>query len=95
LPSEAPWAEAVYHLFPVLSEQRDELLAFLKEQGIGVLIHYPVPLHLQPAFAHLGWARGDYPAAEEACNRELSLPTYPELSRADVDFVARAIAAFG
>jgi dTDP-4-amino-4,6-dideoxygalactose transaminase len=91
LPQEQPGAEAVYHLFVVRHPDRDALAARLKERGIGTLIHYPIPLHLQPAFASLGARRGDFPVAERAASEILSLPLYPEMSDAQVRTVAAAV----
>ncbi len=81
----------VYHLYVVRTNQRDAILARLRDQGIGVGIHYPSPLHLQPAFASLGYRRGDLPEAEAASREVLSLPMYAELEEVQVDGVARAI----
>src|SRR6185436_6857615 len=66
LPREQPYARAVYHLFVVRHPKRDALMAGLKEKGVGTLIHYPIPLHLQPAFSWLGHRAGDFPVAEQA-----------------------------
>jgi len=83
-------AEAVYHLYPVQVSNRDAALGELKKRGIGAAIHYPVPLHLQPAFAYLGYKRGDMPVAESFADRELSLPICGELSDEDVNTVVEA-----
>jgi dTDP-4-amino-4,6-dideoxygalactose transaminase len=86
---EQPYARSVYHLFVVRHPRRDAIMAALKEQGVGTLVHYPIPLHLQPAFAALGGRPGDLPVAEQAANEVFSLPLYPELT----DAQARAVAA--
>ncbi len=86
---EQPYARSVYHLFVVRHPRRDAIMAALKEQGIGTLVHYPIPLHLQPALAPLGGRPGDLPVAEQAANEVFSLPLYPELT----DGQARAVAA--
>jgi dTDP-4-amino-4,6-dideoxygalactose transaminase len=91
LPREQPYARAVYHLYVVRHPHRDALMAALKERGIGTLIHYPIPLHLQPAFARYGGKPGDHPVAEKAAAEILSLPIYPELSDAQVDTVIAAV----
>lgn len=93
-PSEADWAHHVYHLYVIRTQQRDALQAHLKESGVGTFIHYPIPLHAQPAFEHLGYKRGDFPEAERACDSVLSLPMYPELPLEAVNQVAEAIASF-
>jgi dTDP-4-amino-4,6-dideoxygalactose transaminase len=79
LPEEQPYARAVHHLFVVRHARRDALRAALAERGVATLIHYPIPLHLQPAFASGGGRAGDFPVAEEAARGVLSLPLYPEL----------------
>jgi dTDP-4-amino-4,6-dideoxygalactose transaminase len=92
-PREQPWAHAVYHLYVVRHRERDRLMAELKERGIGTLIHYPIPLHLQPAFARGGDAPGDLPNVELLAKEILSLPLYPELDDEQVREVARAVVA--
>jgi dTDP-3-amino-3,4,6-trideoxy-alpha-D-glucose transaminase len=89
LPREQPWARAVWHLYVVRHPRRDALRAALERRGVGTLIHYPLPLHVQRAFAALGGMPGQFPVAEKACGEILSLPLYPELS----DGQARAVAA--
>jgi len=91
LPKEQPYAQAVYHLYVVRHALRDALMAALKERGIGTLIHYPIPLHLQPAFAPLGGKAGDLPVAEQAAREIFSLPIYPEMSDAQVGAVTTAL----
>lgn len=93
LPVEQPYAQAVYHLFVVRHPRRDRLMRALEERGIGTLIHYPIPLHLQPCFAHLGAKQGDFPVAERAAAEIFSLPLYPELSDDQVRTVAGAVRA--
>jgi len=95
LPAEAPWtSEHVYHLFVVklCDSDRDAVLKQLHAAGIGAGIHYPVPIHLQEAYAHLGHRRGSFPVTEEAASRILSLPLYPELSRPRLDRVVQGLA---
>lgn len=89
----APDAEGrhVYHLFVVQVEDRDGLRAALAEAGIETGVHYPVPCHLQPALADLGYRRGDFPNAERLAAHSLSLPMYPEMGVAVVERVAGAI----
>jgi dTDP-4-amino-4,6-dideoxygalactose transaminase len=91
LPREQPWARAVYHLFVIRHGRRDALAAALKERGIQTLIHYPIPLHLQPAFAALGGRPGDCPVAERAASEILSLPLYPEMTDEQARSVASAV----
>lgn len=84
-------AEPVWHLFVVHHPARDAIRARLAEAGIATGIHYPVPLHLQPAYRALGHAAGDFPVAERLAATCLSLPMYPELAEADVERVAAAV----
>ena len=91
LPEEQGYARAVYHLFVIRHPKRDALLAALQQRGVGTLIHYPIPLHLQPAFADLGGRRGDFPVAEKAAAEILSLPLYPELTEAQARAVCEAV----
>ena len=74
---EAPWAKAIYHLYVVRVEDRDELIAKLGRENIGTGIHYPVPLHLQRAYSHLGYKEGDFPVSERLAKEIVSLPMYP------------------
>ncbi len=82
---------AVRHLYVVLVEGRDALRARLDADGIATGIHYPTPLHLTPAYAHLGQARGDFPVAEAMAPRLLSLPMFPELADEQIDYVAERL----
>ncbi len=91
LPVEQAYARAVYHLYVIRHPRRDTLAASLRERGIGTLIHYPIPLHVQPAFAELGGRKGEFPVAEKAAGEILSIPLYPEMTDAQVEAVIRAI----
>jgi dTDP-4-amino-4,6-dideoxygalactose transaminase len=88
---DLPEVRAVYHLFVVYVDDRDRVRAELAKRGVGTAVHYPRPLHLQPALAHLGYGPGSFPHAERACERVLSLPLYPELTEAQVEYVARSL----
>ena len=92
-PAEMPWARHVYHVYTVRSTDRDGLQAALAAEGIHTGIHYPVPVHMQPAYADLGYGRGAFPQAEAAAEQVLSLPLYPELSSEAVAHVAAAVKA--
>jgi len=83
-----PDVEAVYHLYVVKVADRDDVRAKLGAVGVDTGIHYPIPLHLQPAYAHLGHAAGDFPAAEDLADHILSLPMFPEITRAQIEYVA-------
>jgi dTDP-4-amino-4,6-dideoxygalactose transaminase len=90
-PTEMPWARHVYHVYTLRADDRDGLQASLQADGIQTGIHYPVPAHLQPAYADLGYGRGAFPQAETAAKQVLSLPLYPELSSQAVAEVAGAV----
>ncbi len=78
-PKEMPWGRHVYHVYTLRSDDRDGLQAALQAEGIQTGIHYPVPVHLQPAYADLGYKPGAFPQSEAAAKQVLSLPLYPEL----------------
>ncbi len=86
--------EHIFHQYTIRAERRDELAAHLKSRGIGHAVYYPVGLHLQPCFAHLGYTRGRLPATEEAMSAVLSLPIYPELTPGQQDTVIEAVRGF-
>lgn len=88
LPKEMDYARHVYHLFVVQSEDRDGLRRQLAEAGVQSGLHYPIPLHLQQAYFHLGYRKGDFPVTERVKDRILSLPIYPGMSTAAVDWMA-------
>jgi dTDP-4-amino-4,6-dideoxygalactose transaminase len=79
-PTRAPWVEHAYHIYAIRVEARDQLIARLAARGIGTGIHYPVAIHLQPAYAHLGYRRGALPIAEQCADEFISLPMFPELT---------------
>lgn len=79
-PYEVPHVRHVYHCYVVRTPRRDEVLAHLRRKGIGAGVHYPLPLHLQPALAYLGLKEGAFPVAEEAARQVLTLPLFPEIS---------------
>lgn len=94
IPSEMEDVRHVYHLYVIRTENRDDMLEFLRENGIGVGLHYPIPLHLTQAYAHLGYSIGDFPVAEQLANEILSLPMYPELTEEHINFVCKKIKDF-
>jgi len=87
-------ASHVYHLYVIRTEQRNALQEALTAQGIGTLVHYPVPPHLQEAYQHLGYKQGDFPIAEELADTMLSLPLWPGMTKEQVNQVAAAIKSF-
>jgi dTDP-4-amino-4,6-dideoxygalactose transaminase len=94
LPKEHPWEHAVYHTFVIRTERRDALKDWLADQGIETAVHYPLPIHLQPVAAGLGYQRGSFPEAERQASEYLSLPIYPELAADAIEEVAARILEF-
>jgi len=84
-----------YHIFLVMSDRRDELIRHLNENGIGTNIHYPIPVHLQPAFEYLGYQKGDFPVAEKAAKQIVSLPMCANITEEEVQYVAETIKSMG
>jgi dTDP-4-amino-4,6-dideoxygalactose transaminase len=93
-PHEPSWSRAVHHLYVVRVADRDALIAHLKEAGIGTGIHYPIPLHLQRAYADRGYKAGDYPVAERAAAEIVSLPMFPNLTAVQQRRVVDEIKSF-
>jgi len=93
-PYEPAHVRAVYHLYVIRTRQRNELLQYLKERDIEAGIHYPVPLHLQPVYKNLDYAKGDFPVTEQAAQEILSLPIYPELTHAQMERVVETMREF-
>jgi dTDP-4-amino-4,6-dideoxygalactose transaminase len=89
LPFEPGWAQAVYHLYVIQVQDRQELQDHLKESGIGTGIHYPIPLHLQNAYRILGYSQGDFPVTEKLAPAILSLPMYPQLTCIEQETIAK------
>ncbi len=94
LPIEAEWAAHCYHLYVIRSPQRDALRLHLQAEGIGTQLHYPVPVHLQEAYAFLDKGPGSFPQSEKAAAEVLSLPMYPELSSEEIAQIGRAVEDF-
>ncbi len=88
LPREATYGRHIYHIFPLQVGDRDALLQQLAERGIACGIHYPVPVHVQNAYANLGYKAGDFPVSEACAQSFLSLPMFPELTDEQIDSVA-------
>lgn len=91
LPFYPDWASPVWHIFAVQTQHRNELQQFLKNKGVGTLIHYPVPPHLSKAYAELGLQKGAFPITEAFASSELSLPMGPHLSMDEAAYVADTI----
>lgn len=94
LPQVAEGSTHVYHLYVVRTKYRNDLQESLTKKGIGTLIHYPIPPHLQEAYSNLGFKKGDFPIAEEIADTCLSLPMWPGMSTAEIQLVAESIKGF-
>jgi dTDP-4-amino-4,6-dideoxygalactose transaminase len=94
IPVEAPWTKGVYHLYVVRVQDREALQACLLEAGIGTGIHYPIPLHQQKAYAHLGHKAGDFPVTERIAREIVSLPMFPQLLHTQQDEVVSRVKDF-
>ena len=91
---EAEGAKHSYYMYVIRTPKRDKLKKFLEEKGIGCGIHYPIPLHLQPAYSHLGYKKGDFPVAEKLSKEILSIPVYPELTTEQMNYIVESIKEF-
>lgn len=91
VPVEAPWTKGVYHLYVVRVSDREALQAALGEAGVGTGIHYPIPLHLQKAYEHLGYNKGAFPVTEQVAAEIVSLPMFPQLTHAQQDEVTMKV----
>jgi dTDP-4-amino-4,6-dideoxygalactose transaminase len=94
LPLTAENCTSVYHVYQIRTEKRDALQSHLHEKGVGTLIHYPVPSHLQKAYSDLGYKEGDFPLAEKMAKNTLSIPLYPGLSENELGYIVDAIKSF-
>ncbi|MFD2248196.1 DegT/DnrJ/EryC1/StrS family aminotransferase [Pontibacter ruber] len=94
LPKTAPNCSHVYHIFNIRTPQRDQLKVWLQERGIHTAIHYPVPIHLQPAYTFLKYKPGDFPVAEELAATSLSLPLFPGMRYEEQEHVIQSIKSF-
>jgi dTDP-4-amino-4,6-dideoxygalactose transaminase len=94
IPEEVPERRHVWHVYAVRMRDRDRAVPFLQERGVGAGIHYPFPVHRLPAYADLGYRAGAFPESERAANEVLSLPMFPELTDAQIDYVAEQLRAF-
>jgi dTDP-4-amino-4,6-dideoxygalactose transaminase len=90
-PYEPSWSRAVYHLYVVRATDRDDLQRYLAELKIGTALHYPIPLHLQPAYVHFGYRKGDFPVTERLTSEILSLPMFPHIAPSQLEYVAEKI----
>ena len=84
----------VYHLYLIRVQERDALHAFLNEQGVEAKIHYPIPVHLQPAARHLSYRLGDFPVCEKDCKNIITLPSHQHLTQDETDYTIEKIREF-
>jgi dTDP-4-amino-4,6-dideoxygalactose transaminase len=94
LPKTAPYNTHIFHQYVIATPKRDELMEYLKHQGIETATYYPVPLHLQKCFEHLGYEKGDLPESERASYETLALPIFPEITQEEQDYVVTHIRNF-
>ena len=94
LPLVRPGCDSVWHQYVIRTKRRTELIQYLDRQGIGTIIHYPIPPHLSEAYAYLGHQRGEYPLAEEYADTVLSLPMYNGMTAGEQEAVIEALNAF-
>lgn len=93
-PFEPSWSRAVYHLYVIRAEDRDGMMNQLKKAGIGTGIHYPIPLHLQKAYAAMNYRPGDFPVTEQAAAEIVSLPMFPQLTALQQARVVEEVVSF-
>lgn len=94
LPKIAEGATHVYHLYVIRTNKRDELQKYLHDKGVGTLIHYPIPPHLQEAYKELGYKKGDFAIAEEIADTALSLPLWPGMTHGDIEDISSLVKVF-
>ena len=90
-PKVAPYGTHVYHIYALRIQNRDDVIAELKQMGVSCGIHYPVPLHLQKAYADLDYKEGDFPISEKCCSEYVSLPMFPELTQEHIQHVVSSL----
>jgi dTDP-4-amino-4,6-dideoxygalactose transaminase len=94
LPKEMAYGKHVYHLFVIQAQNRDDLQTYLNNNGVATGLHYPVPLHLQECFKHLGYKKGDFPVTEQLADNCISLPMFPEMTDEQIGYVVETIISF-
>ncbi len=94
LPFESQKAYHVFHVFGLRTKHRSKLQQYLSDHGIGTALHYPIPLHFQQAYLHLGYKQGDFPVSEAMAEECISLPLYPEITAEQIDYVISNVKSF-
>ena len=94
LPEIKQWCESNWYLFVIQHPRRDDLQKHLASRGVETALHYPLPVHLQKAYAHLGYKLGDFPVSETVAKRCLTLPMFPEMTDEQIDQVTEAVREF-
>jgi dTDP-4-amino-4,6-dideoxygalactose transaminase len=94
VPIVSPNRDHIYHLYVILTNKRDQLMAHLKDKGIDSGLHYPIPIHMQKAFAYLGYKNGDFPKSENYAKNILSLPIFPGMAELEAEFVVHQVKSF-
>jgi dTDP-4-amino-4,6-dideoxygalactose transaminase len=94
MPRTVDGSSHVYHVFNIRTKKRNELQKYLTKKGIGTMIHYPIPPHMQKAYKELGFKKGDFPIAEELANTSLSIPIFPEMNENEQEYVIKSIEQF-
>jgi len=90
-PYVAPGVEHVYHVYAIRTKKRDRVFEALKDKGVSAIIHYPIPLHLQKAYAHLKYRKGSIPVAEKIAQEIISLPMFPHLNEKQIKYIVKII----
>lgn len=93
-PKIFPNYKHVFHIYAIRAKKRNELASYLSSKGIATVMHYPLPIHLQPAYKKLGYKAGDFPITEKLANEILSLPMFPELKEEEIKYICKNIATF-
>jgi len=93
-PEEKTYERSVYHTFVIKAKNRDNLMSYLRENGIGTAVHYPVPIHLTAVGSKLGYPLGSFPTCEAQAKSILSLPVYPEMTKENLNLVCTRIKEF-
>jgi len=94
IPKRSKYVKQVYHIYVVRAERRDELIKYLNQNGVDAKVHYPIPMHLQPAAKQYGYKMGNFPVCETVCNQVISLPVHEFITNEQIDYVASKIRDF-